>query len=83
MDFGEIERIFKQMELRVLPVATEAFIAVVGLVRRPVGALIVAALGIGLFVLASRGAFDRFLKKLVRADVFGIAGLIAFAVLSL
>jgi len=77
------EEIFKDMEMRHLPLPTEACIAVGQLVRSPAGLVLVAAVGVALAVLGLRGRFDAGLRGLIKINVLAVLGLMAFYTLSL
>jgi hypothetical protein len=65
----QFELIFDQMELRELPLATEAFPFLSGFVRSPAGLTTASVLDLGLVAMALRGSLVRFLKRLLWAHV--------------
>ena len=79
----EFELIFEQLDMKHLPVPTEAFLALARAVRTPVGTILVAALAVVLAMLGLRGKFDPRLRKLIAGNVIGLAFLIGFGLLSL
>jgi hypothetical protein len=79
----KFEAIFGQLEMRELPIPTEAMMATARFVRTPAGSVVMAALCVMLVVLGLRGAFDRILRKLIVGNVVGVFLLSGFYVQSL
>lgn len=79
----KFEQIFIQMEMRELPLPTEAFLALSRLVNSQPGRLLVAAATALLLVLARRGMLDRVLKPLLKINIVYLVLLGPFWVLSI
>ncbi|HLY74148.1 MAG TPA: hypothetical protein VKU80_08525 [Planctomycetota bacterium] len=78
----KFEVIFRQMEMKELPLPTEAFLALARFVRWPVGLVLLSLVDLSLIALAQRGILDRPLKKLVWANVIFLLLVVPFYVLS-
>jgi len=79
----KFEEIFKELEMSALPAPTELCVAVGRLVRSPAGLVVVGAAGVTLAVLGLRGRLDARLRGLIKINVLGVLGLMAFYSLSL
>lgn len=66
---AKLETIFEQMEMRELPAPTEAFLALCRFLRWPPGMGFLVVGVAALILLALRGALDRFLKRMIWADI--------------
>jgi hypothetical protein len=78
----KFDEIYRQMEMHYLPLPTEVAVAWSRFIRWPVGFSIFAVFVIVVILLAQRGLFDRFLKKLILGNVLAIAIMIPFWVLA-
>ena len=76
------EKIYEQLEMRELPAPTQAFLALCGFLRRPMGLIGFSLLELVLMALILRGSLDRILQKWIVADAIGLTLLVPFYVLS-
>jgi type II secretory pathway component PulF len=79
---GSFQQIFEQMEMKELPLPTEAFLALSAFLRRPVGLIGFCLLELALIALMLRGSLDRVLRKWTVANAIFLTLLIPFYVLS-
>ena len=79
----KFEAIFQQMEMKELPLPTEAFLALARFVRWPFGLGLLSLVELGLIALAQRGILDRLLKKLIWANVIFLLLILPLYVLSI
>jgi hypothetical protein len=77
------DEVFQKLEMRELPLPTEAFLALSRFIRWPVGSALFVLLELGLVALIVRGTLDRILKKLIVANGLFLTLLVPFYVLSI
>ena len=77
------DKIFTQLEMKNLPPATEAFLAVMRFTRSPVGFAVLTLAATAAIIVVLRGSVDAHLTGLLGLVIFGSAAMVGFFWLSL